>query len=307
MKGLEISEKFFYEYGLPMIEKEFSEYKDRIAAGLVGHGSECFGFDDEISTDHDFEPGFSLWITAEDERKFGFKLFRAYSRLPKEYLGLKVADKSLFGSDTKGVHTIEGFYSFYTGSGDAPESYEQWLSIPDFYLAEATNGKVFYDPSGKFSEIRDRIKYGCPEDVRLKKLSSAVFNAAQAGQYNYFRCLSHGEKGAAALSLNKFAENALHAVFLLNKSYMPYYKWAFRQGKLLPKLTETVTDIEKTVVNPSDEKSNKYFIEKIAFALAEEIRKQGLSERTDDYLEPYAYCIKNNIKDGNLRNTPVMM
>ena len=77
MKGLEISEKFFYEYGLPMIEKEFSEYKDRIAAGLVGHGSECFGFDDEISTDHDFEPGFSLWITAEDERKFGFKLFRA--------------------------------------------------------------------------------------------------------------------------------------------------------------------------------------------------------------------------------------
>ena len=148
MKGQEISEKFFYEYGLPMIEKEFSEYKDRIAAGLVGHGSECFGFDDEISTDHDFEPGFSLWITAEDERKFGFKLFRAYSRLPKEYMGLKVEDKSLFGSDTKGVHTIEEFYSFYTGSGDAPESYEQWLSTPDFYLAEATNGKVFYDPSG---------------------------------------------------------------------------------------------------------------------------------------------------------------
>ncbi len=307
MKGLEISEKFFYEYGLPMIEKEFSEYKDRIAAGLVGHGSECFGFDDDVSTDHDFEPGFCLWLTDEDEKKFGFKLFRAYSRLPKEYCGLKVKNESLFGSETKGVHTIKDFYAFYTGSGDAPESYEQWLSIPDFYLAEATNGKIFCDPLGKFSEIRERIKNGCPEDVRLKKLASAVFNAAQAGQYNYSRCLSHGEKGAAAFAINKFAENALHAVFLLNKTYMPYYKWAFRQGKLLPQLTETVSDIEKTLFTPSDDKLNKNLIEKIAFDLAEEIRKQGLSERTDDYLEPYAYCIKNNIKDGNLRNSPVIM
>ena len=39
MKGIEISRAFYEEYGKPMIEKEFSEYADRIAVGLVGHGS----------------------------------------------------------------------------------------------------------------------------------------------------------------------------------------------------------------------------------------------------------------------------
>ena len=63
MQGLELSKRYFEEFGRPMLERDFGEYLDRIAIGLVGHGSECFGYDDEISTDHDFTPGFCLWIT----------------------------------------------------------------------------------------------------------------------------------------------------------------------------------------------------------------------------------------------------
>ena len=58
MKGLELSEKFYLEHGAPMIHSDFPEIESMIAVGLCGSGSECFGFDDEISTDHDFEPGF---------------------------------------------------------------------------------------------------------------------------------------------------------------------------------------------------------------------------------------------------------
>ena len=60
MKGIELARAFYEEYGKPMIERDFAEYSDRIAVGLVGRGSECYGFDDEISTDHDFEAGFCL-------------------------------------------------------------------------------------------------------------------------------------------------------------------------------------------------------------------------------------------------------
>ena len=122
MKGIEISRAFYEEFGKPMIEKEFCEYKDRIAVGLVGHGSECFGFDDEISKDHDFEPSFCIWLTDEDERKFGFKLFRAYRDLPKSFGGVSLSEKSLLGGETKGVTTISDFYRQYTGREGAPES-----------------------------------------------------------------------------------------------------------------------------------------------------------------------------------------
>ena len=57
-KGLELARAYYEQYGRPMLEKEFPDVLDRIAAGLCGHGSECFGYDDAVSRDHDFEPGF---------------------------------------------------------------------------------------------------------------------------------------------------------------------------------------------------------------------------------------------------------
>ncbi|MGN0453194.1 MAG: DUF4037 domain-containing protein [Ruminococcus sp.] len=307
MKGLELAREYYEAYGKPLLEGEFKEYKDRIAVGLVGHGSECFGFDDELSKDHDFEPGFCLWLTEEDDRLFGFKLFRAYQKLPKEFMGVKVQDTSLFGSASKGVHTIKEFYSFYTGTGEAPKTLSEWLSIPDYYLSEATNGEVFADPLGEFTAIRKKILTGMPEDVRLQKLASAVFNMAQAGQYNYKRCLLHGEKTAAGIALAKFAESTAHAVYLLNRAYMPYYKWAFRGIEKLPLLSGVSEILETLLFEPYNSERNLPLIEETAMQIADEIRNQGLSDRREDYLEPYAYCIKNRIKDSNLRNSPVML
>ena len=60
--GLKIAEEFYNEYGKQMIDEKFPEYKDKIAVGLAGQGSECFGYDDAVSRDHDYAPGFCLWI-----------------------------------------------------------------------------------------------------------------------------------------------------------------------------------------------------------------------------------------------------
>ena len=61
MKGLELSQAFFEEHGRPMLETQFPELLPFLAAGLFGSGSECFGYDDVTSQDHDFEPGFCFW------------------------------------------------------------------------------------------------------------------------------------------------------------------------------------------------------------------------------------------------------
>ena len=56
MNGLELSKAYFDAYGLPMLRERFPRLLPLLAAGLTGSGSECWGYDDEWSRDHDFEP-----------------------------------------------------------------------------------------------------------------------------------------------------------------------------------------------------------------------------------------------------------
>ena len=302
MKGLELSRQYYEKFGKPMLESEFSPYLDRIAVGLVGHGSECFGFDDEISKDHDYEAGFCLWIDEEADKEFGFKLFRAYRRLPKEYEEVKMQEESVLGSKFKGVHTIKEFYSFYTGTGDVPETLDHWLSIPDFYLAEATNGLIFSDPQGEFSRIRGGLMHR-PEDIRLKKLAECLFAMAQCGQYNYGRCIDHKQYAAAATTLSDFAKYAAEAIYHLNKAYAPYYKWLFKGLENLSILSDLNPFFYELMQEPYNQEKNFVIIEKISTAIIAEIKNQDLSNRSDDYLEPFAYDVMSHINDSNLRNS----
>ena len=305
MNGLELSRAYYEEYGLPMLKEQFGKELDRIAVGLCGHGSECFGFDDEISRDHDFEPGFCLWLTEEDERAFGFRLFRAYRRLPKEYAGVRLVEQSALGSKTRGVHTIGEFYSYYTGRPGAPETAEEWLRIPSFFLAEATNGEVFADPLGIFTRIREEIRFGMPRDVRLKRLASALFLMAQTGQYNFARCLSHGERGGAALALHEFVKNAAEAIFLLNDAYAPYYKWVFRAMRRLPLLGDRSGELESLLWQAEDDRAKIERIESLSSSVIACLVARGLVSFRGGYLEPYAFCINDLIEDSSLRNLPV--
>ena len=63
LSGLKLAKKFYEEVGAKMIHEKFPEYEDKIAVGFVGEGSERFGFDDRYSIDHDFGPGFCMWVT----------------------------------------------------------------------------------------------------------------------------------------------------------------------------------------------------------------------------------------------------
>ena len=81
MPGLELCRQFYLLCGAPLIERTFGENGRRFAAGLAGAGSDCLGFDDELSRDHDFGPGFCLWLTDEDDETFGGELERSLPRV----------------------------------------------------------------------------------------------------------------------------------------------------------------------------------------------------------------------------------
>ena len=53
-------------WGAPELKARFPELMSRAAVGLSGQGSDCLGFDDEFSRDHDYGPGFLIWLSDED-------------------------------------------------------------------------------------------------------------------------------------------------------------------------------------------------------------------------------------------------
>ena len=310
MKGIELSEKFYNECGAPMIKTEFPDLEGIIAVGLVGAGSECFGFDDDISHDHDFEPGFCLFIPGEDviDSRTEFRLERAYAKLPKVFEGVERLKLNPVGGNRHGVIRTSAFYEAKTGSKNGEMSVGEWLSIPETYLAEATNGKVFRDDYGEFSAIRNNL-LNMPPDVRFKKLAGNLLLMAQSGQYNYGRCISHGETAAAQLAVGEFVSNTLAAAFRLNNKYMPFYKWSFRALSRLEKLSELSSPLEilLTTGNTPDLANRKQsIIDEIALAVIEELKAQNLTESRNNDLGSHAYSVNERVKDPSLRNAHIL-
>ena len=305
MKGLEEARRFYKDFGAAMLHERFPDFEERIAVGLVGRGSECFGFDDEVSRDHDFEQGFCLWLTDADDILIGAELARAYQALPRR----GAAQRSRMGEANRGPRRIGFFYRPYLGSESAPRDWRQWLSLPSWALAEATNGEVFRDDLGLFSDIRETLLHGMPEDVRKKKLAARLIAMAQSGQYNYARCLRHGEEGAAMLALAEFVREGCGAIFLLDRAHMPYYKWALRALEKLPLLGEMREPLSflLTAENDADgQRVKQGVVEDICARVIEELRAQGLSDGGWDFLEPHAFAVQERIGNPEIRALHVM-
>lgn len=145
MKGIEISKAYFNEYGLPMLNNDFLEILPYLCVGLVGSGSDCYGFDDETSRDHDFEPGFCIFLPDEDviDRRTEFLLERAYAKLPKEFMGLKRSLISPVGGRRNGVIRISDFYLNKIGCSDGNLNVRDWLTVSESYLLKQRTVKYF--------------------------------------------------------------------------------------------------------------------------------------------------------------------
>ena len=296
MTGLELSRIFWEVHGRPAFEVQLPELLPRMAVGLAGEGSECFGFDDDISRDHDWGAGFCIWLTQEDFDALGSQVQKIYERLPSTRSG---------GLERVGCLSIQNWYHRYTGSPTGPESFAQWRAVPEAFLATAVNGEVFHDPLGKFSEIRNKLLHFYPEDVRLKKIAGRAATMAQAGQYNYPRCLRRNEPVAAQLALAEFTKAACSMTYLLNRRYAPFYKWLHRGLQNVPILPEMYGMVKELSLLP-DGKNRLELLEGICRHIAAELSRQGLSSTSNDFLLDHCPEIMERIQDPQLRRTHFM-
>ncbi len=312
MNGLELARGYFEEFGKPMLESEFADIMPFLAVGFTGSGSEHYGYDDEVSRDHDFEPGFCIFIPGEDviDRRQAFRLERAYAGLPKEYAGIKRQRVAPVGGSRNGVIRTEDFYVKAVGSSNGELSVEKWLRLPDYALAEAVNGDVFFDNYGEFSEIREKL-ICMPEDIKLKRLAGNLLIMAQSGQYNFPRCMKHGEPEAAQLACVEFVGAAMKTSFLLQDRYMPYYKWSFRALRELVGTKALAEKLSLLLFGDNRDAAvagQKYdIIEEIASETIARLQDKELTEAICGDLEKHAYSVNDGIADGTVRNMNILI
>lgn len=309
MKGIELSRGFFEAYGRDMLEREFGEYIHKIAVGLIGQGSERYGFDDEYSRDHDFCAGFCIFTDEKTDEKIGFELMSAYRRLPKEFSGVSTRESVKTGDSRYGVVTYDRLFLPLLGENYKSLTAMDYLSIPQNYFADATNGEIFYDVSGHFTEIYNGIKNGMPMDVRLKKISANAAMMAQSGQYNYARCLSHKESGAAVLALGEFVKSTSAIIYLLNGEFMPYYKWMLKGLRRLAVLGDMADSLEFLLTGDNDYATTvvkSEIIEAVSGKVIKELQSRGLTDSDSDYLEDHARSVACGIQDVNIRNMHIL-
>ena len=106
MKGLELSRAYWEKCALPLFRRELPAFLERAAVGLVGEGSECFGFDDEISQDHDWGPGFCLWLPEGEWAEWQDAVEALLARLPDTYEGFSAwsGARQAYGTGRAFVH-----------------------------------------------------------------------------------------------------------------------------------------------------------------------------------------------------------
>ncbi|NVN93260.1 MAG: DUF4037 domain-containing protein [Desulfuromonadales bacterium] len=312
MNGLELCERYFIEVGLPMLAATFPSHVDRIAAGLVGEGSECLGFDDELSRDHDWGPSFCLWLSRDDHLEIGPALRDEINRLPRDFEGTPARSESAWGSGRTGVFEVGSFYRRFIGLDHPPTSLREWRAIPEGNLAVATSGKIFRDPSGEFTDFRERLLAFYPEDIRLKKIAARCMSMAQAGQYNYPRCIHRGEAVAAEYAKSQFAADAISMVFLLNRCYRPFYKWMHRALKGLPLLGDVTHELCTRLFATSGQGVEKLdsgtgcdLIEQICHCVIGQLRRERLSSSHSDFLLDHGPQVLLRVEDPDLRSSNV--
>lgn len=273
-----------------IVNTSYQSLLPHICLVLAGTGSECLGYDDQQSQDHDFKKRCQLILPKSVIESQGSAIVALVAQCKRDLNG-----------DLE-VKSIDEFYSFYSFFPDGPKTVKEFRKVPSDCLRCATNGIVFADTPGQFSAIRERLLNYYPEDLRLKKIAFCLNKMAQSGQYNYSRTLKRLDYVGATLAGSEFVNYYLQLVHHLNRRYMPFYKWAYRSAMDLPILHETTKNLLTKLVQSPLTVERQPIIEAICAEVINELHRQELSNSKVDFLTYQAQEVITHIKDDTLRN-----
>jgi hypothetical protein len=326
VKGLELSDGFYHEEVAPLVARAFPGL--RYSAALLGGGSEIYGFDDHVSTDHDWAPKVLLFLSDVDYDTHQEKLRSHFQHeLPLLFKGYPVRmyarsikharDRQKLKPGDQGLEPciqICTFKAYFLKHMDIDiektMSHFDWLSTTQQRLGSLISGQVFHDDIG-LEAIREKLAW-YPNDIWIYLLASTWHRIGIDERYTG-RAGSVGDNVGSMIIAMRLLRDIIRLCFLLERKYAPYSKWlgsAFLQLDCAGELHPIMNDI----VGTADWKEREKLFVKIYIILVSLQNETGLSPRivNEPHLfirRPYtivggnsiASILQKEIKDEGMR------
>lgn len=282
IKGLELSESFFNENKALLFKKIPSNAIEYITIGLFGFGSECYGVDDEISEDHDFDQGFIILVEDSVPLTVFLKIKQAYDCLPKLYKRF-----CLLNQTKHGVHYMKEYLN-YLGVNDIK-------NISDESKALLLNGKLFYQGfASTFANLRYDIRKNSNYDF-LIDLSLKALEINKYIPYNLKRSLDRGDLYTFKSLKNNLVNHLIEFYYIYHKMYLPH-------DKLRLKLMDNNSIIKKWIYYILDHDDISKLYEEISAKIIETLHNFNVIKRINTlYIEDYKEEITSFIKEWNIK------
>lgn len=268
MKGLELSTRFFTEWGLPYIKAQYPALADRVAAGLCG-GSDSIGADDGISRDHDWGPRFLLWLTSDDFSQFGEELScRINATAPDQFLGFARPREAIR------VLSVDPWFRKETGHAHPPE---RWTFdfITESHLYFIKHAPVFHDPLGEFTTRKNEFSLW-PTEVFLDRVKKCCWCLWHFGEYNFCSRVSKRDDAIARHTcIASFVEWAMRLCFYLDNDFSLYWKWMSHQFTNT-RVGRQIAGALEAIVATEDVGAKASHVQSICRTFREELYAKGL-------------------------------
>lgn len=238
MKGLELNRLFFEEVVRPIITTHYPHL--RYSAARLGEGSDVLGYDDMMSTDHDWGLRFQLFLQRDDFIAHADEIRDLLAReLPYTFRGYPThfspPDPADGGTQTLSavtsgpvnhritLHTLRSFvHSLLYFDIEQPLTSADWLTFPQQKLLSLAAGAVYYDAIG-LAELRERFAY-YPSDVWFYLLAAGWARISQE-EHLMGRAGQQGDELGARLIAARLVRDCMLLAFLMARRYAPYAKW----------------------------------------------------------------------------------
>ncbi len=258
VRGLDLARRFFEQEAKPAMEKHCPEVLKEAACGLAGQGSECFGYDDEYSRDHHWGPRVMVWLPDDYFATLDPVIWQRVSMvLPSHFEGYEVVSGLLGGAGLE-PEGISNFLMRAIGRKDLPETFQDWLDIPEEDFAHVVNGEVWHDGKGEFTKMRDFINGYYPDEVWKRRIAHWCRYASGMALYAMKRAGLRQNTVFYFTAFGRTLKMTMELACMLNRTYFPYDKWLYTKFCELENLAPEMLPLidEATTYNTSWERRN---------------------------------------------------